>query len=62
MCIIITAPAGNAIPEDHLKNGFDGNDDGAGIAIAVDGKVVVNKFLKYEEFIKYYRTVAGGIS
>ena len=59
MCIIIASPAGNSIPEDHLKNGFESNSDGAGIAIAVDGKVVVNKFLGYKDFINYYRTVAG---
>lgn len=59
MCIIITAPLGNVIPEDHLKNGFEGNPDGAGIAVAIDGKLIIEKFLTYDSFIKYYRTVAG---
>lgn len=46
MCIIVAKPAGVDIPSDTvLSNCFDGNPDGAGMAYARDGQVVVVKGL-----------------
>jgi hypothetical protein len=43
MCLAIYKPADKKIPVDHIKNGFESNSDGAGIAWAQDGKIHVNK-------------------
>ena len=52
MCLAIYAPAGSDIPEKNLKNGFDNNSDGAGMAWATDGQLHVRKgMFKFEEVI-----------
>jgi hypothetical protein len=55
MCLAIYQPAGKAIPESHLKTGFDGNPDGAGFMYFDDeGELVIEKFMKFSEFIERY--------
>lgn len=51
MCVIVTKPAGTAMPpEDIMKNMWETNSDGAGIAYALNGKVHVEKgFMTYKD-------------
>jgi hypothetical protein len=60
MCLAIYKPAGVTIPKQNLENGFNQNDDGAGMAWFEDGKVKILKGLFsfkrfYEEYIKRER-------
>ena len=58
MCLAIYAPAGSDIPEKNLKNGFDNNSDGAGMAWATDGQLHVRKgMFKFEEVIDQYNAI-----
>jgi glutamine amidotransferase len=56
MCIAIVKAKGNAIPEEHLENGWKANDDGAGFAyVGSTGEIVIEKFMTWEEFLPSYR-------
>lgn len=52
MCIAIGSPIGVDIPsEDILKNCWNNNDDGAGFAYNLDGRVIIRKgYMTYEAF------------
>lgn len=56
MCLAIVKPMGISIPEEHLQNGWDNNDDGAGfVYIDPETKLfVVNKFMTYAAFIEKF--------
>lgn len=56
MCLAIVSPAGKIVPKEHLENGFAGNSDGAGFAVATpDRKLIIKKgFFKFDEFHKAY--------
>jgi hypothetical protein len=55
MCIAIVKPCGVAIPRDRLKTCFINNPDGAGFAIARDGKVTIHKgYTTFEAFHAAY--------
>ena len=43
MCIAILKPSGTEISDEYLRNCFERNRDGAGIAYAHDGKLYINK-------------------
>jgi predicted glutamine amidotransferase len=52
MCVAIFKPAGRKIPEEHLKNAWQGNSDGAGFAYVKDGKVVIQKgYMALKDFL-----------
>lgn len=56
MCLAIFKPENKVCPKNHLKNGFAGNDDGAGFAIAKGGKIEIYKgFFTFEEFWKAFK-------
>lgn len=56
MCIAIVKPQGTEISDEYLKNCFENNYDGAGIAYAKDGMLYIIKgIFKKEEFIKAIR-------
>lgn len=58
MCIAIVQPAGCKIKEDHLRNSFEGNSDGAGFAYVKEGKVVVEKgFMTLHPFLDRYEEI-----
>jgi hypothetical protein len=55
MCLAIYQPAGQAIPEDHLYQGFTSNPDGAGFMFFNENGVLeTRKFMNYDEFIDEY--------
>ena len=57
MCIAILKPADIEIPEQHLRTSFENNPDGAGFAVARDGRVVIRKgFEDIESFLVAYRS------
>ena len=54
MCIVIYAPAGVVVPEEHFENSFIGNSDGAGIMYNDKENVIIKKgFMKYQDFLDY---------
>lgn len=56
MCIAIVKPQGTEISDEYLKNCFENNNDGAGIAYAKDGKIYLIKgIFDKKEFIKAVR-------
>lgn len=56
MCLAIYKPAGAVIPEEHLENGYQINDDGCGFCYAENGKLhVVKGLLTFPDFLKQYR-------
>lgn len=57
MCLAILKPAGKAIPDEHLRNGWLCNPDGGGYGYVNDeGEMVVRKgFRKLKEFIESYK-------
>lgn len=57
MCLAIVKPAGIAVPENYLRNGYAENSDGAGIAYALDGKLHVLKSFSLERFLEYCAAV-----
>lgn len=58
MCIAIVKPQGTQISDECLRNCFENNQDGAGIAYAVNGKLYVTKgIFKLDDFIKNVRAV-----
>lgn len=57
MCLAIFKPQGVVAREEHLRNGWVGNSDGAGFAFVKDGSIVVSKgYMKYKEFIAAYES------
>jgi len=59
MCLAIYKKADGIIPENHLKNGYESNPDGAGIAFPDgNGKVIVKKGMwTFEQFMAEYNQV-----
>lgn len=59
MCLAIFKKSNAVIPENHLKNGFENNNDGAGIAYPDgNGKVIVKKGKwTWEQFLAEYNSV-----
>lgn len=56
MCIAIVKPQGTEISDEYLKNCFENNPDGAGIAYAKDGKLyIVKGIFNQNTFIKTVR-------
>lgn len=56
MCLAIYKPAGVKIPEDHLRNGWQANQNGAGFAYARDGRLHVRKgFMKLADLLAAWR-------
>lgn len=59
MCLAIYKPASVLIPEDHLRNGWIGNPDGAGFAFIKDGEVEIRKgFMLLKDFMTAYKEAA----
>ena len=55
MCIAIVKPRGIVIPRTRLEISFSNNPDGAGFAIASDGKVTIHKgYTTFEAFYAAY--------
>ena len=58
MCIAIVKPQGTEISDEYLKNCFENNNDGAGIAYAKNGKLYIIKgIFDLKEFIQSVREV-----
>ena len=56
MCIAIVKPRGVSLAEDRLRLCFENNPDGAGFAIAKDGRVEIHKgYTTVEAFLAAYR-------
>lgn len=56
MCLAIYKPKGVQVAKKHLRNGFNNNEDGAGFAIARNGKIEIYKgFFKFGDFWKAYK-------
>jgi len=56
MCIAIVKPQGALIPDKYLKNSFENNDDGAGIAYSRDNRLhIIKGIFNKEQFIKCVR-------
>jgi predicted glutamine amidotransferase len=57
MCMAIFKPAKIVVKEEHLRNSWIANPDGAGFAYVKGGKVVVEKgYLSVKEFLAAYET------
>lgn len=53
MCLAIFKPANKKVLKYQMENAFDSNDDGAGFAYPLNGKVVIEKgFFKFADFWK----------
>ena len=57
MCVIASIPAGSTIDEKTLRDMWDTNSDGGGIAYIEDEKVVVYKTMKLKSFLKKFKSV-----
>ncbi len=58
MCIAIVKPQGTEISDEYLKNCFENNNDGAGIAYAKNCKLYIIKgIFDLKEFIQSVREV-----
>jgi glutamine amidotransferase len=58
MCLAIYKPAGVDIPHKNFKNAFEHHPDGAGIAWAVDGILLMRKgIFNVDDFIEQYEKV-----
>ena len=58
MCIAILNPAGR-IPENHLKNSWDNNNQGGGMLYNFKGKLTTFKTYDYQDFLKEYKRLRG---
>ena len=58
MCIAIAKMRGVDVPDEHtLKNCWDNNDDGAGFAFNLNGRVLIKKgYMRWDDFIKAFRS------
>lgn len=55
MCIAIVSPKGKSVPEEHLKESFRCNSDGAGFAWSDGSQLFIKKgFFTYESFLESY--------
>jgi len=55
MCIIVAKPAGAIVTLDTLKNCWDSNPHGAGLAVACEGKVeIIKGLMSWAEFSDVY--------
>jgi len=60
MCIAIFTKKGKVITKEHLKNCFENNPDGAGMAYIERGKVHIKKgFFNFNDFHSVYKEHAG---
>ena len=57
MCVIASIPAGSTIDEKTLRDMWDTNSDGGGIAYIEDEKVVVYKTMKLKSFLKKFKSL-----
>ena len=56
MCLAIYKPQGIQISKRYLRNGFEGNNDGAGFAYASKGTIVIRKgFFSFADFMQAYK-------
>lgn len=56
MCLAIAKQKGVSIPEEHLQEGWNNNDHGAGFAyVNEEEQIVVQKFMTYAAFIESYK-------
>jgi hypothetical protein len=55
MCIIMMKPEGKVISEEAMENSYSMNSDGFGFSYVNNGKIVTNKYMKYNKFVKGYR-------
>jgi predicted glutamine amidotransferase len=64
MCIIAVKPKGVAVPtKEILKNMFDANPDGAGVAYNLNGKLyIVKGLMNFEDFYKVCQRISSGSS
>jgi len=66
MCLAIFQTAGNSIPEDYLRTGFESNPHGAGyMYFDNDNILCIEKCMDFEEFIESYEKnwlQYGGVS
>lgn len=59
MCIAIAAAAGLVLDRDVLKNCFDNNSDGCGMAYIKDDAIQIYKSMNFEPFYEEYVRVQG---
>jgi predicted glutamine amidotransferase len=60
MCLAIVKPKGVQIARKYLENGFYNNEDGAGFAVAVGGKLIIKKgFFKFTDFMEAFKPYAN---
>ena len=58
MCIIIVKPKNTTISDEYLRNSFENNDDGAGIAYTKDEQLYIIKgIFNVDDFVKKVREV-----
>lgn len=59
MCIICAKERNVKMPSDEIiENMWDNNSDGAGVAVARDGRVIINKgFMKKKSFMKFIKSL-----
>lgn len=58
MCVAIVRRSNAVIPENYLRNSYEGNGDGSGIAYPDNGKVVVKKGKwTWEQFLAEYNNI-----
>tara|TARA_B100000029_G_scaffold105146_1_gene95772 strand:+ start:513 stop:1724 length:1212 start_codon:yes stop_codon:yes gene_type:complete len=57
MCVIASIPAGQTITEEELRDMWQTNPDGGGIAFIKDGAIKVKKTLKLKTFLKWFKEI-----
>jgi len=65
MCLIVFTPniARARIQKSVLETGFNKNDDGAGFAYIVNGRVIVSKaYFEFDKFYKAFRSKTNGLT
>lgn len=59
MCLAIVKPAGIALPEDHIRQGWQYNNDGGGYGFVTGGRAQIRKgFMKLKEYMEAYKADA----
>jgi len=60
VCLLIAKPKGvNLPPKEHLLNGFEGNPDGAGFAVAKGRHILIKK--GYTSFARFYHEFRSSV-
>lgn len=59
MCILIVAPKGTIVPDEHLKESSKANPDGAGLAWKQNNKIVTFKSLNQDLVIRKYKSLVA---